>query len=83
LDGDFSDGLSSGTGCAFSFGSFLLARQKKGTHRKVNSLLSGLAAKEKTIKTTEAARRAKKSNRLLLQARLASGPRLPHYPSKM
>jgi len=31
------------------FGSFLLARQKKGTHRQVKSLLSGLAAEAKKI----------------------------------
>jgi hypothetical protein len=47
LDGDFSDGLSNGTGWRIFFGSFLLARQKKGTHRQVKSLLSGLASARK------------------------------------
>jgi len=46
-------GLSSGTGVRLFFGSFLLARQKKGTHRQVKSLLSKLAAKAKMMLTTK------------------------------
>jgi len=40
-------GLSSGTGWRIFFGSFLLARQKKGTHRQVKSLLSDLPSARK------------------------------------
>jgi hypothetical protein len=46
-------GLSSGTGGRIFFGSFLLARQKKGTHRQVKSLLSGLLAKVKMVAELE------------------------------
>jgi len=49
-------GLSSGTGLRIFFGSFLLARQKKGTHRQVNSLLGGLTAGEKMITETKPSR---------------------------
>jgi hypothetical protein len=40
----------------FFFGYFLLLKQKKVTHREVNSLLSGLTAGEKMITETKQSR---------------------------
>jgi hypothetical protein len=47
---DFQRDFERNRGRVF-FGSFLLARQKKGTHRQVKSLLSELAAKAKMLLT--------------------------------